>query len=273
VCLKDSRGATTTQSVTVVVVRITTAMSLTVTPNPAASSYPVAVTAKVTGSSTAATGLVQFWVAGTGTKCPKPFVAGKPSDPDAAVRTAPLDANGAAKLTYANLRIDDYLVCAQYAGDGLYSPASAGAISLAVIKGLVLPPPAVTLAVPTRVSASATLAARIKVTGTDDMPVPQGSVSVRIAGNEVAIANLMNGAAVLSIGMPAEGLLNLTADYAGDGLYPPASSDIAVVQVGDVPAAAPAGAGTEIIPTLSQWTLGVLVLMLAMLGVRRLRRR
>jgi len=247
-------------------------MALTVSPNPAASSYPVAVTATITGASVAATGLVQFWVAGTGTKCPKPFVAGAPTDPDAVVRTAPLDAKGVARLTYANLRIDDYLVCAQYAGDALYPPASAGAINLSVIKGFVLPPPAVTLAVPTRVAASVKVDARIVVTGSDGMRVPQGSVSIRSAGNEIASANLVNGAAVLSLGMPVSGLLALTADYAGDGLYPPASSDVAVVQVGDV-LAAPAALSAANIPTLSQWALAMIGLMLALMGVRRLRRR
>ena len=270
VCLKDSLGAAKAQTITLVVVTVNTAMSVTVAPNPAVSSVPVVVAATVTGASVAATGLVQFWVAGTGTKCPKQFAAGTPADPDATMRTAPLDANGRAQLTYANLRIDDYLVCAQYDGDGLYPPASAGPVSLAVIKGFFLPPPAVTLVVPAQVPSSAKIDARIMVSGTEGMPVPQGIVRVRVAENEIANANLVDGSAVISIGMPPVGVVTLVADYAGDGLYPPASSDSAVVLVGDV-LAAPAGAAN--IPTLSEWVLGMLALILAVFGLRRLRSR
>jgi hypothetical protein len=62
------------------------------------------------------------------------------------------------------------------------------------------------------------------------------------------------------------------AQCAGDALYPPASSEIATVQVGDaLPAAPPAN--NPSIPTLSEWRLCMLALVLAMLGVRRLRRR
>jgi Bacterial Ig-like domain (group 3)/IPTL-CTERM motif len=271
-CLTDSRGVVTTQSVTVALVTINSTMTLTVTPDPAAASYPVVVAAKVTGASVAPTGFVQFWVAGTGTKCPKQFAAGKPTDPDAPVRTAALDTNGRAQLSYANLRIDDYLVCAQYAGDSVYPQTSAGPVDLAVIKGLVLPPPGVTLSVPSKVAASARVEANVVVTGTDGMRVPQGSVSIRIGEREIATAQLLGGSAVIAINMPSSGLFALTADYAGDGLYPPASSDTATVQVGEL-LAAPAVPGGVDIPTLSEWMLALLALTLVALGVRRLRRR
>jgi uncharacterized repeat protein (TIGR01451 family) len=270
VCIEDTGGTKKAQPFTVVVGAVTSAMTMTVAPNPAASGLPVAVTVQVTGAATVATGLVQFWVAGAGTKCPAPFVAGLPNDPVVAVRTATLDATGRARLTYASLRIDDYFVCATYAGDGLYSPANAGPVSLAVIKGFLLPPPAVTMSVPASVTPSAVVAARIAVAGADGSPVPQGSVRVRVAENEIATAPLTNGSAVISMRMPVSGVVTLTADYMGDDKYPPASSGDAVVAVAQGFAAVAAG---EIIPTLSEYAVAALALLLGLLGVRRARGR
>ena len=70
--------------------------------------------------------------------------------------------------------------------------------------------------------------------------------------------------------MPTLGAVILTADYSGDGLYPPASSESAVVMVND---ALLDGAGNAVIPTLQEWALAVLALLVAVLGLRRLRRR
>jgi hypothetical protein len=140
VCLSDSTGAQTSKSFTLVVVTVKTTLLVTITPNPAASGLAVVVAVNVTGASVAATGQVQVWMAGTGTKCPARFAAGTPTDPDASMRTATLDATGSVWLTYANLPIDDFLVCVQYAGDALYPPAMAGLFDLSVIKGFLLPP-------------------------------------------------------------------------------------------------------------------------------------
>lgn len=269
VCVVDSAGTPKKQSFTVVVVTLTTAMTVTAAPNPATAGTPVVVTAQVSGGSIPATGLVQFWVAGTGTKCPSPFVAGAPTDPDATVRTAALDGNGRARLTYSNLRIDDYSVCAKYAGDSLYQPANAGPITLSVIKGVLLPPPAVTLSVPASVAPAAMLAARIVVTGSDGSPIPQGLVRVRVAENEIATAGLANGSAVITVRMPEAGTVRFTADYAGDANYPPASSDDTTVFVTN---GTQGGPGSVPIPTLAEWALALMALLLAMLGVRRIRR-
>ncbi len=270
VCVTDSAGAKTSQRITIVVAAVSTKIVLAVAPNPGASGIPVVVTVKVTGASVVASGTVQFWMAGTGTKCPAKFGAGKPADPDAAMRTTALDASGQAQLTYANLMIDDYLLCVQYAGDSLYPPASAGPIDLAVIKGFLLPPPSVKLGVPAQAAPSSKVEAHVTVVGADATRVPMGSVRMLAAGSEIASANLVNGVAVIPIGMPTSGTLILTADYSGDSLYPPASSDSAVVVVKDVLLV---GAGNAVIPTLQTWAMAVLALLVAMLGLRRLRRR
>ena len=157
VCVKDSLGAAGLQAFTVDIATVTTTMSVTATPNPAVSSVPVVVAANVTGASVAAMGIVQFWVAGPGTRCPAQFAAGAPSDPEAAMQSAALDAGGRAQVTYPNLRIDDYLVCAQYPGDALYPAAAAGPIDLYVIKG-VLPPPPVNPVAPSQAQALAAVA-------------------------------------------------------------------------------------------------------------------
>ena len=90
------------------------------------------------------------------------------------------------------------------------------------------------------------------------------------AGSEIASANLVNGVAVMPIGMPTSGAVILTADYSGDSLYPPASSDSAVVIVNDVQLD---GAGNPVIPTLQEWAMAVLALLSRCWDVRRLRRR
>jgi len=270
VCLSDSTGAQTSKSFTLVIVTVKTTLSVTITPNPAASGLPVVVTVNVTGASVAATGQVQVWVAGTGTKCPARFGAGTPTDPDAAMRTATLDATGSASLTYASLAIDDFLVCVQYLGDGLYPAAVAGPFDLSVIKGFLLPPPTVKLSVPAQAPASAKMAALVSVSGTAAMPVPQGSVRVRDGQNEIGSANLVDGNAVISVGMPPSGAMTLTADYSGDALYPPASSDSATVQAGEALAFASVPAA---IPTLRESLLGILALFVAAFGMRYLRRR
>ena len=270
VCLKDSQGATTSKSVTVVVVKAGATMSMSITPNPAVSGVPIDVAAKITGGSASATGVVQFWVAGTGTRCPIQFAAGAPGNPEAAMRTATLDANGRAQLTYPSLRIDDYLVCAQYLGDGFYLPASVGPDDLFVIKGVLLPPPTVTLGVAAQGAPSAKIVARIAVIGAEAAPVPQGSVRVRLFDSEIASGDLVNGSVVIAFDRPA-GAMTLTADYSGDGLYPPASSDSTTVEAGEILAAG--GGGAPVIPTLQQWALYLLTLILATLGWRRLRRR
>jgi hypothetical protein len=152
----------------------------------------------------------------------------------------------------------------------VYPAATAGPIDLFVIKGLVLPPPTVSLVVPAQAQALARIPARIVVSGTDAAPVPGGSVRVRNAETEIASANLVDGSAIVSIAMPASGAVTLTADYSGDGLYPPASSDGVTVLVGVVSAAV---ASATAIPTLQDWVTGVLALILAASGLRRLRRR
>ena len=84
-----------------------------------------------------------------------------------------------------------------------------------------------------------------------------------------ALANLVDGSAVIAISMPSSGAMTLTADYSGDALYPPASSDSVTVLVGNGAAVA-AAVG---IPTLREWVLAVLALILLASGWRCLRRR
>ena len=98
---------------------------VTITPNPVISGQTMTVTAALIGP-VAATGTVEVWVAGSTTSCPPRFKFGNPANSVAAVRTAPMDATGKARVPIANLAIDDYGVCVHYSGDALYSEAFAG---------------------------------------------------------------------------------------------------------------------------------------------------
>lgn len=262
--VNDSTGASATQTYTIEIVKIEGTFKVTVTPNPVVSGQTMTVAASVAGASLP-TGTLEVWIAGAGTRCPAPFKFGDPTSPVAPFRTAPLDARGNAQVQAANLRIDDYGVCAHYSGDGNFDEAFAGPIDAYVIKGVLLAPPKVALAAPNRVASLAAIPAQVNVTSQDASLVPGGSVRVLVNGEPAATTTLAGGIAWVVLSAPAAGTMSLVADYAGDGIFPPASSAPVLIVVSAV--------GELSIPALSDAVLVLLAVLLAGFAARRLRRR
>jgi hypothetical protein len=261
----DARGATAVRTYTLAVVKITGAFKVTVNPSPATSGQTVTITATVSGGGPAPTGAVEAWVAGTGARCPPPFEFGDPANPVAPVRAAILDATGRAQFAIANLKIDDYGVCVRYGGDANFSEAFAGPVDAFVIKGALIAPPTIALSVPHQVGSRAAIPIRVSVTPVDTPLVPGGNVRILAGGQPVASAVLADGIARVVLTAPASpATMELSAEYAGDGTFPPASSAPALVRI--------LAADSLSIPSLSDATLALLALILAGFAARRLRR-
>jgi hypothetical protein len=213
-----------------------------------------------------ATGTIEVYVAGTGTRCPPPFKYGDPASPLAPLRTATLDGTGRALVAVPGLKIDDYGVCARYGGDALFDPAFAGPIDAFVIKGVLLPPPKVALFAPDSVASRESVLVRVDVTSAESAAVPGGSVRVLANGAPVATATLAGGVAWATLRAPeSPGTMTLAADYSGDDVYAPASSEPALIVVNAL--------GGLPIPSLSAAALALMALLLAGVAAQRLRRR
>ncbi len=260
----DARGGTATQTYTLAVVKADAALDVKVTPNPATSGQTLVVAATVAGP-LPATGTLEVWVAGTGTRCPAPFAFSDPALPVAAPRTASLDASGRASVALPSLRIDDYAVCVHYTGDASYNEAFAGPIDAYVIKGVLLTP-AVGIRVPAQVPGLGAIPAEVSVTSAESPARPQGTVRVLANGAPVASLALADGVAGFVLPAPAApDSITLVAEYGGDALFAPAASPPVAVGVvaGDALA----------IPTLSDLALVLLALSLVIAAAWRLRRR
>jgi len=260
----DSRGGIATQTYTLDVVKADAAFDVKVTPNPATSGQTLVVAATVAGP-LPATGAVEVWVAGTGTRCPAPFAFGDPALPVVPLRTATLDASGRASVAIPDLKIDDYAVCVHYTGDASYKEAFAGPIDAYVIKGALLAP-AVAIRAPAQVPGLGAIPAEVIVASAESAARPQGIVRVLANGAPVASLALADGVAGFVLPAPAApDTITLVAEYDGDALFAPAaSSPVAIgVVAGDAFA----------IPTLSDGALALLALSLALAAAWRLRRR
>ena len=111
------------------------------------------------------------------------------------MRTAPLDASGQAQLTYVESCRSTTTSCARnMSATACIRPASAGPVDLAVIKGFLLPPPAVNAG---GAGAGGALGedgrARSRSSARMRSHVPTGSVRMRVADSEIASAKLVNG--------------------------------------------------------------------------------
>ena len=259
----DSVGKKTTQDYGIVVAKGTAKLTVTITPSPVIAGQTMTVTAKLVGP-VAATGTVDVWVAGSAARCPAPFKFGAPSDPVAAVRSAPLDATGTARVAIAGLAIDDYGVCVRYPGDALYGEAFAGPLDAFVIKGVLLPAPTVALAAAANVKPNSIVPIDVAVTPVGTTEMPAGSVEIRRDGATVATVDLVNGIAHATIAGPVDASVVVSAVYMGDGAFPPAVSAPYVI--------APAFDTNRTIPTLSGSALALLALLLGLAAARRLRR-
>lgn len=256
------------QRCTLSIRRARSTLTLRLDPVPAVSGQTVTATARVAGGSVAAQGSVELCVVDPGYACPPPL--GAPgAAPTRPTLTAALDAQGVARFTLPNLRIDNYLASARYAGDAGHEPATAGPVDAFVIKGTLLGAPKVALAVPGEVAPGAAIEATVNVTPVEPGLTATGAVALRSGGQVIATGALARGHAVLRVAAPtAVGTFDLTAEYAGDGAFPPATSES--VAVGVQAKAAELGSP---IPTLSDLALVFTSLALFAFGAHRLRRR
>ncbi len=258
----DSRGTRTTQAYTIVVGKAEGGLQVTTSPSPVISGQTLTVTVTVIGS-VPATGTVEVWVAGSTTSCPARFKFGNSANPVAALRTATMDATGKARVLVANLPIDDYGVCVHYPGDALYNEAFAGPIDAFVIKGVLLPAPAVVLAVPARAKINSSVGVDVTVTPVGTTLMPVGAVEIRRDGQAVATVDLQDGVAHATVAGPVDASIEVSAIYMGDGTFAPEASPAYIILAdGTDPA----------IPTLTDMLLALLAILLGFLAARRLRR-
>jgi hypothetical protein len=246
------------------------ALSISASPNPAYLGQAVIVTVTASGAPSIPQGIVMLCAREATAFCPAPFDAIPPGTPASLVRaplSASLDASGRASFTLDGLMIDNYILEASYAGDASHGGASAGPIDEFVIKGVLLAPPKVALAAPSRASSGVPLSIGVQVTPVSPAPVPTGTVrlynDVNLVGSAVLDAS---GSTQFTVVPATIGSLPLRADYSGDGLFPSASSPQSVVTI----AAAPDAAA---IPAMAPIGLALLALALAVLGMRPLYRR
>lgn len=260
----DAIGATAVRRYTLVEEKYPSTLQVTISPNPAVSGQTLTVSAAPTHLMSFPTGQVDVWLAASAERCPAPFETGPLPETEikrSATLAGPLPE---AQFAFPNLRIDDYRVCAAYSGDANHTAATAGPLDAYVIKGVLLAPPLVALAAPDRVAGNAAIPAQVIVTPVGTTLMPGGSVRVLAGGQPVASALLAGGVAWVVLTAPAEGTVSLSAEYLGDGTFPPAVSPLVLVSV---------AADGVAIPTLSERALALLALALAALAAHRLRRR
>src|SRR5450631_162254 len=256
------------QTPVLTILRSPTALSLAASPNPAIFSQTVTATLRATGGPTVPQGTVLLCVHDASAFCGAPFGAVPPGTPAGSIRpplSATLDANGQALFSLSKLTIDNYLLEANYGGDAAHDGASAGPIDEFVIKGVLLAPPAVALRAPERVTSGASVPIQVAVSPVTPAPMPTGEVRLYVDAAVVGSATLdAAGTAQFRVAAPAAGTLQIYAEYAGNTLFPSATSPAVSVVVAADPGATP-------IPATSD--LGLAALVLGILAVAFLGRR
>lgn len=249
-----------------VVTSIATTLKLQLAPNPAVAGQIVVLNATVESESgVPPTGTLSAWVAGAGTRCPDPFESG--ADPVTPIAKSATVAGGAAQIAFPDLAIGRFRVCARYGGAAALAPSSLGPVDLFVIKGVLLPSPKMTLVVPARAAAGATIAGRVVLDAAGAPSKPGGTVHVRAGNRDLGEIPIVDGVAAFSVAAPSEpGVMTLTASYAGDAAFSPAASEPAYVAVAKASV-------TEPVPALDESAAAMLALALAALASARLRRR
>ncbi len=254
------------QHCTLTIRRAATTMTLKVDPIPAVSGQTVTAIATVSGPGAVPQGAVALCVVGTGFACPPPL--GAPGTaPTRPALSAALDGQGVARFSLTGLGIDNFLVSALYGGDAGHDGSGAGPVEEFVIKGALLAAPKVALEAPASVGPGATIATRVTVAPSAPGLVPTGMVALTSGGQTLVSAALVGGEAALAFGAPASGTIEIAAEYAGDGAFPPAvSSPVSVAVVAKAGLSDP-----NQIPALSDLALLWIALALAVLGAHRLR--
>ena len=265
--VRDVLNQVDTRDYELVVRRIPTVVKLSILPNPAVSGQVVSVNATIealVGPPPA--GTLAVWVAGEGTRCPDPFESG--ADPVTPNTKTAAVSGGIAQVSFADLAIGRFRVCARFDGGPQHASSTLGPIDLFVIKGILLPSPALTLDAPKHARAGAPLAGRVLLEAAGTTFKPTGQVRVRAGHRDLGELPVVEGVATFATSAPdLPGTIAITASYAGDAAFSPAVAAPAYVQV------TKASHLVEAIPTLAESALALLALALAALGAARLRRR
>ncbi|MEO8486256.1 MAG: Ig-like domain repeat protein [Betaproteobacteria bacterium] len=249
-----------------VVMKIATTLKLGIAPNPAVAGQVVVLTANVEASiGPPPPGTIEAWIAGPGTRCPDPFESG--SDPITPIHQNAALAGGVAQLSFPDLSIGRFRVCARYGGGAQHEVSTLGPVDLFVIKGILLPAPKMLLEAPSHAWAGGKIAGRVTLETAGTAIRPSGAVRVRAGHRDLGDLALVDGVASFSVAAPdGPGVVAITASYAGDGAFSPAVSAPAYVMVSKAVVGEP-------IPATGAALLALLAFALASLGAVRLRRR
>ncbi|MGH9604658.1 MAG: Ig-like domain repeat protein [Terracidiphilus sp.] len=187
------------------VAQATTQIVVTSSQTPAVVMSPVTFTAKVTGNGSLATGAVTFFASGT------------------SIGTANLDATGTATVVYSGLAVGAYSITANYAGDTNDSPGASAAFTQVIA----------TLPTLTTLGSASTggsdpqefLAASVQDDGVTG-PTPTGTVTFASGTSTLGqVALNASGVASLTLNL-SSGSYSIVANYSGDALHSPSSSQV-----------------------------------------------
>jgi len=197
-------GGSKSQPLSVVVNLGSGSVTLLATPNPVVVLSPITFFATVTGNGATPTGTVKF-------------VSGSSS-----IGTATLNSSGIATLTYSHFGVGTHEVMAEYSGD-----KNNGAESSAAITETVNAIPTVT-ALGSSTASSKQVILLATVVGASG-PTPTGKVTFNSGTTAIGSATLdSNGSATLTPNLAA-GTYNIIANYGGDSLHLPSSSNVVMV--------------------------------------------
>ncbi len=197
-----NNGSSTSSPTSLTISLATTAIAITVTPNPALVGAAITITAKVTGNGGTPTGSVNFIANGI------------------TLNTATL-AGGTASFTTSSLAPGTYTITASYLGDAADSPSNSNSIS----EGVGLIPTATSLgsSVTSGSPPQVVLVATVLNAGAG-IP-PTGTVSFMSNATEVGSATLnASGVATITPNLTAGVSYNIVAMYGGDADHSPSSS-------------------------------------------------
>jgi hypothetical protein len=193
-----------------------TTTTLTVSAGSVVLGHPVTLTARVAptsvGPNNVPTGTVTFFSGTT------------------SLGTAALDATGTATLTLSNEPGGLLSLTAAYSGDALFSAGTSPATTLNVVS----PATTTTLTItPLTVAFGRPVTLTAVVTGAPGAPnVPTGTVTFLSGTRVLGTATLdATGRATLTISNEPAGLLSITAQYGGDGLFTASTSAASLLRV------------------------------------------
>jgi hypothetical protein len=200
----DTDDASSSATLSLVVVDATTVATVTATPNPAIVNGNVTFTATVTGNGVTPTGNIDFLANGT-----------------IALGSAMLNADGKAQITYAKLAAGSYKITAVYDGDA--DNAKATSVEVGETVNTIPTATELSAASTTGANSQSILVATVQDSGVSGV-VPTGTVTFMNGSTKVGSASLnANGVATLTPVL-GTGTYQIVASYAGDAQHAPSTS-------------------------------------------------